>query len=346
MFSKNEKTVFPNIQITPVVGGVLFEFVQERHHVFEQTDSYGVPLFRCEMSGESFEFTFHERILPDRTFHANGCPASLQLSSCKPGVAEATLLLHYELPTVNNGISYEQITGLKEYTSTLQTFHKSSSAFRVPGMPGWGVALLVVMGLFSSLLLVSPGTSPLLAAEQSQFQLPPPAGQQAPALVSKRSTDAATVLSLGDQLNGKERELLVQVVKQSAIETGSGSKSFVVFSDPNCPACRELEGKLSKLNKDFNPLVVPVSFKPNSKESVAGILCSKDVVAAWRKAISGGEPQPGCEKGIDQATTNNAVFVALKFDSTPTIVTSNGKVARGAKDFDGLMRWVKENSGE
>lgn len=244
----------------------------------------------------------------------------------------------YELPELSARANYRQISALAQYVFLRDKLHAGSHAGHSlmggvsAGMPGWAVGLLIFMGLLSAILLFSPPAQPLhtpLALSQPQSATPAP------------------LLSSGDQLTEDEKLTLIRVVKASGIELSSGEKPFVIFSDPNCPACRELEVKLtelSKTDKTLSPVVVPVAFKKDSREAVAGILCANDVSAAWHAAASGERLAPVCSKGNAQADINNATFVGLRFDRTPTIVTSNGKVAVGAKDFDALIRWIKSNS--
>ena len=235
-----------------------------------------------------------------------------------------------DLPT---SATYSDVVSSAVYKEILASWGellKASSSSRGQGMPLWGSAALVGLTLLCGALLFS---SP-------QARGPSPSASAAPA-------DAPVQLSKGDQLNATEKVVLAKVVTQSGIELATGGSPFIIFSDPNCPACRELEAKLATLDKSLSPIVVPVSFKDKSPEIVAGVLCAPNVTAAWRAAAGGASIAltAPCSKGEAQARENNAAFMALKFDKTPTIVTSTGKVAVGAKDFDGLVKWLKENSG-
>lgn len=168
-----------------------------------------------------------------------------------------------------------------------------------------------------------------------------------PQVAAVMTAQAPVATSLGDQLNEVEKQILTKVVAESGIELTAGGKPFVIFSDPNCPSCRQLEAQLATLGKGLSPVIVPVSFQRNSAEAVSSLLCSTDIPGAWRTAVAADRnvaASGGCAKGQAQADANNAAFTALKFDRTPTIVTSSGKVAVGIKDFDGLTKWIKSNS--
>ena len=171
---------------------------------------------------------------------------------------------------------------------------------------------------------------------------PAPAGGATPTPASAQME--AIGMSTGDQLTANELLILKDAVVKSGITLSKeGGGQFVVFSDPSCPACQAYEEALAAVGYKDAPIVIPVSFKPGSEEIVAGILCSKDPGQAWKNALKGKKATP-CAAGITRAKENNAAFIALRLDSTPTFVTAKGKLAKGAKDLDGLMAWVRANA--
>lgn len=154
-----------------------------------------------------------------------------------------------------------------------------------------------------------------------------------------------------DLLNSNERQVLANIVAESgvALDPSVKGKPFVVFSDPNCPSCRQLEQQLHALDKDmFTPIIVPVAFKPGALEKAASIYCVKtaEVANAWAAAIKSEPDAPAtyCEAGRVQAEKNNAAFAALRFGSTPTIVAPNGRVIAGSGTTEQILRWLQDNS--
>jgi protein-disulfide isomerase len=272
-----------------------------------------------------------------------------------------SLTLVHELPELGARANYKQVSELVQYVELMASLRQAARTAQAagPGRITQGAqsgaapaaaesgqqvrgARLSAKAVFGLLALFVVGLLVVVAViGDRQIQANKAASAAAPLVQGK---PAPIKLSEGDQLNATEKAALAQVVMQSGIELSSGGKAFVIFSDPNCPACRELEGRMATLDKSLSPIVVPVSFKQGSPEAVAGILCSKDALVAWRQAVAGGPPAATCAKGESQAVANNAAFTALRFDRTPTIVTSSGKVAVGVKDYDGLVRWIKENS--
>lgn len=303
---------------------VLTEFVEQDDHVFKSTP--GHTLATLNASGVEFSLLF----VPVK-LEAPVSPAKLELHS------NANTVSITDLPELTQHANYRQVTKLDEYKKLIRSMRLAAGHTKGVHFPYWALTLLFFAGCL--LAIANIGSKQIMAEKAAGGQASSNAAPYAAAGAPK------IVLSEGDQLNAVEKAALAQVVGQSGIELSQGGKSFVVFSDPNCSACRELEGRLASMDKALSPIIVPVSFKPQSPEAVAGVLCSKDVLAAWRSAVAGGPAAPSCDKGVSQAVANNAAFAALRFDKTPTFVTASGKVAVGVKDFEGLTRWLKENSG-
>ena len=146
-----------------------------------------------------------------------------------------------------------------------------------------------------------------------------------------------------NQLDSAQMASLVEVVKQSGVSRFRDGDAFVMFSDPNCPACRQFEAKMEAENWPFTPLVIPVAFQEGSDLVAAGVLCSKDVSKAWTQAVSG-KASPICTKGRSQVASNNNVFTLLGFNSTPTFVSMSGQVYRGTSDMPSLLAWAKSQT--
>ena len=246
--------------------------------------------------------------------------------------------------------TFGQVARHPVYQTVLRTFSNASAPqlFSQPaaavkqGVPVSVVCAIAALVLVSTVLFFSGASSLPAGAQMTAASTAAP-----PVTTSVMPPVMPVATSLGDQLNEVEKKILSKVVAESGIELTLGGKPFVIFSDPNCPSCRQLEAQLSSMDKSLTPVIVPVSFQRNSAEAVSSILCSANATQAWKIAIAaerGVVPAGGCAKGQAQAEANNAAFTALKFDRTPTIVTSSGKVAVGVKDFDGLAKWIKANS--
>ena len=125
------------------------------------------------------------------------------------------------------------------------------------------------------------------------------------------------------------------------IKKGNGKRVFAVFSDPDCPYCKQLENTLTRVT-DFTMYVFlfPIdSLHPDAAAKAAGIWCSKDRAKAWEDWILDGiKPAEGkCEtpiaKNIELATEFGA-------NGTPTLVHQNGQISAGALPRDTLELWL------
>ncbi|MCA8480100.1 DsbC family protein [Burkholderia multivorans] len=76
---------------------------------------------------------------------------------------------------------------------------------------------------------------------------------------------------------------VAQLNLKDAIKFGNGSRRLFIFSDPDCPYCRKLEGTLTKL-QDVTIFIFPfpLAGHENAAEIAEGIWCQKDRAAAWR----------------------------------------------------------------
>lgn len=157
--------------------------------------------------------------------------------------------------------------------------------------------------------------------------------------------------SLGDSLTTTEMQVVADATRQLGVQMRPTGQPFVVFSDPNCPACKDLETKLSQVDPRFVPVIVPVSFKPGSDELVKRVFCAKDTVAAWSVAVGGHEAtgdaasDGSCPEAAHKALSANAAFTALNFSATPTIVSATGKVVAGSGSIEGINKWLIANGG-
>lgn len=127
---------------------------------------------------------------------------------------------------------------------------------------------------------------------------------------------------------------LAQVKGAKGIEMKASGKPFYVFSDPNCPFCAELERSLMKVDDSMQPVVLPLGFKPGSRDLSAAVLCSENPAEAWRQAlVEGIAPKAqACEKGLKMVDDNMALFRSLQMSSTPTMISSSGLVVVGSGD--------------
>lgn len=119
-----------------------------------------------------------------------------------------------------------------------------------------------------------------------------------------------------------------------SLTIGSGPKTVVEFTDPDCPYCRKaskyFDGR-SNLTRHifFNPL----PRHPKAKEKVQYILSQMDRATAYRDVMSGKMDSVAKFEGINPAGIKMQeeqleIVKKQKFDSTPTFMI-NGRIIVG-----------------
>lgn len=119
---------------------------------------------------------------------------------------------------------------------------------------------------------------------------------------------------------------------------GSGSRTLYVFTDPECPHCRRLEGYLEKLNDVtiYTFLTPLVQLHPKAREVAAQIWCAKKPALALVAYMTGLNPElspAGCETPILE---NEKLMNSLSIRGTPTIVFETGERQTGALSLEQL----------
>jgi thiol:disulfide interchange protein DsbC len=136
-------------------------------------------------------------------------------------------------------------------------------------------------------------------------------------------------------------ERAIKVVK------GNGSRTFAVFSDPDCPYCLQLEKTLLTV-PDFTMYVFlfPIaSLHPQAPAKAHAIWCAPDRSAAWsqwmhekklpeQKACSG-DPIDALQKLGD----------TLHINSTPTLFFTNGRRVAGAIPAAEIEKYLASSGG-
>ena len=104
---------------------------------------------------------------------------------------------------------------------------------------------------------------------------------------------------------------------------GNGKRQIAVFSDPNCPYCKQLETELSKLND----VTIYTFIYPIKTQSIAvskQVFCEKDPALAWSNLIAKGI-QPSSKKTCANPIERNlSLGKSLALNGTPAIIFSNG----------------------
>lgn len=125
---------------------------------------------------------------------------------------------------------------------------------------------------------------------------------------------------------------------QNAIEIkkGNGAYKFAVFSDPDCPYCKELEISLDKSGAtDYTAYLFLYPLKdlhPDSTAKSESIWCAMDKAEAWTNLmVKNIEPdKASCDNPINK---NQSLADKLGVSGTPTVYLSNGQQSQNPQEL-------------
>jgi len=124
---------------------------------------------------------------------------------------------------------------------------------------------------------------------------------------------------------------------------GTGKRVMYVFSDPDCPYCKQLEADMAKF-KDTKVVLIPYPLEalhPQAKAKAAAILCQDDKAQAWRKSLLSGATYSGGERCMAKVEKNIELGRSLGINATPTIFNAAGERAIGYVPFETLNGFIK-----
>jgi thiol:disulfide interchange protein DsbC len=125
----------------------------------------------------------------------------------------------------------------------------------------------------------------------------------------------------------------VKVVK------GDGSRKIAVFSDPNCPYCKQLETTLKAVdNVTVYTFLYPV-LSPDSSVKSKSIWCSKDRSRAWEGWMLD-HTTPTADASCDTTAIDKNLKLgqSMNVSGTPTVFLADGRRLPGAVPADQLEK--------
>lgn len=113
---------------------------------------------------------------------------------------------------------------------------------------------------------------------------------------------------------------------------GKGERKMAVFTDPDCPFCKRIEGDLAKLdNVTIYFFLFPIdSLHPQATDKAKRIWCSPDKIKAWDEYMTKGvapAAAPTCDNPVDKLVDFGAKH---GINATPTLIFANGDRVPGA----------------
>lgn len=112
---------------------------------------------------------------------------------------------------------------------------------------------------------------------------------------------------------------------------GQGTRKLVVFADPQCPYCQQLEAAIEgRDDLTVYTFLMPI-LGPDSLEKARAIWCARDRGAAWRGWMREGTA-PTAQAGCDTSALdrNLALGKQRMIQSTPTLIFQDGTSVSGA----------------
>ena len=117
-----------------------------------------------------------------------------------------------------------------------------------------------------------------------------------------------------------------------------------VFTDPDCPYCKQLEAELKHATgiKIYTFLLPLSSLHPGARAKAEAIWCSKNQHATMLKVILDGATlkKAKCDTPLDDIA---ALAKKIGINGTPTLIAGDGRVSPGVKMADDLKVWLLNN---
>ena len=129
-----------------------------------------------------------------------------------------------------------------------------------------------------------------------------------------------------------------------AIKTvrGNGKRQLAIFSDPNCPYCKTLEGHLAKLT-DVTIYTFIYPIKTKSIIPSKQVWCSPNKEYAWKSLIQNGVQPTVAADCTNPIERNLQLGKKLGLAGTPVIILSNGYKLMGAYPAEQIEKIWKDS---
>lgn len=122
---------------------------------------------------------------------------------------------------------------------------------------------------------------------------------------------------------------------------GDGSRQLAVFSDPDCPYCKDLEAQLLQLdNVTVYTFLMPLeSLHPQAKTKAISVWCSGDRNKVWTDWMLSRvmPPMQSCNNPINE---NIALGGSLGVVGTPTLIAADGRTLPGSAPAAKIDQWL------
>ena len=113
---------------------------------------------------------------------------------------------------------------------------------------------------------------------------------------------------------------------------GNGERTLIVFSDPDCPFCAQLEKTLKAVdNTTVYTFLFPIDqLHPDAARKARLIWCAPDRVKAWDAHYDSAALPDNAGDCDNPVAMTQALGARLKIDATPTLIFADGSMVPGA----------------
>jgi thiol:disulfide interchange protein DsbC len=129
---------------------------------------------------------------------------------------------------------------------------------------------------------------------------------------------------------------------------GDGSRKLAIFSDPDCPYCKQLEQELAGVTDvTIYTFLYPLAdLHPDAPRKSRLIWCAPDRSTAWDEAMSIGREPPAAESGCDAPIRSIAETARkLWLTGTPGLIFGNGQMVPGLIPRDQIESMLGASGG-
>jgi len=127
---------------------------------------------------------------------------------------------------------------------------------------------------------------------------------------------------------------------------GSGARKLAVFSDPDCPYCKQLERELDGISDVtiYTFLYPIVSLHPDAARKARLVWCASDRARAWSELMLRGREPENAASCPSPLADNLVLGGKLSIDGTPGIVFPSGRLVPGVIARDLIERYLSERT--
>jgi thiol:disulfide interchange protein DsbC len=150
-----------------------------------------------------------------------------------------------------------------------------------------------------------------------------------------------------EKLNDLDKIDVSTVPLENSLYIGSAKAKykFILFTDPDCPYCRNFHKEINETLKKRNDLgfyviLFPLRMHPDSYRKSKSIICEKSIKLLDEAVEGKSVPDPKCDtKEVDE---NIKLGEKLGISGTPTAIMPNGRIMRGALSMENLLKELEK----